>query len=268
MNPHLARGVLILDYGSQYTLLIARRIREQDVYCEIWPCTDPRLDEIIARGEAPARALILSGGPDSVEIEGSPALQGGVLDLDMPVLGICYGMQLLGHAFGAEITPDAHREYGRTQVHVDAPGRLLGSLPAESTVWMSHSDVVAAPPDLFRALARSENNALAAMEHTERPIFAVQFHPEVVHTDHGVDILRAFLFDVAGCQPDWTPGDIIAESVATIREQVGEGHVICGLSGGVDSSVVAALLAKAIPCLLYTSPSPRDRTRSRMPSSA
>ncbi len=247
MQQPLDHGVLILDYGSQYTLLIARRIREQGVYCEIWPCNDPRVSQVLADGRSPASAIILSGGPNSVVIPGAPAISGGLLDLDLPTLGICYGMQLLGEAFGADVRPAESGEYGRTKIAFEADSVLFNGVDGEeTTVWMSHGDEVATVPDGFEVLARSENGVLAAIAHETRPILAVQFHPEVAHTEAGTRLLRNFLFNVAGCVADWDMGSFVDRAVLELRERVGESRVICGLSGGVDSSVVAALLAKAI----------------------
>ena len=245
----LERGILILDYGSQYTLLIARRIRESGVYCEIWPCNDPRLAAALDEKRSPAKAVILSGGPNSVHVEGAPDLNDGLLDLEIPVMGICYGMQLLGDAFGASVQAGTVGEYGRTRITVERPeGLLAGFAPgADFTVWMSHGDVVSGVPNGFRALATSENGVLAAVAHETRPIHAVQFHPEVVHTEKGVAILENFVFGIARCEKDWDMGSFVDEAAQKIADQVGDARVICGLSGGVDSSVVAALLAKAIP---------------------
>ena len=247
MQQPLDHGVLILDYGSQYTLLIARRIREEGVYCEIWPCNDPRVAEVLADGRSPARALILSGGPNSVSIAGAPALNGGLLELNLPTLGICYGMQLLGEAFGAEVRPAASGEYGRTSISMTSGTALFAGIEGDdTTVWMSHGDEVATVPEGFSVLARSENGVLAAIAHDERPILAVQFHPEVAHTEAGTTMLRNFLFEVAGCVADWDMGSFVDRAIVELREKVGDARVICGLSGGVDSSVVAALLSKAI----------------------
>ena len=248
-NERLTRGVLIIDYGSQYTLLIARRIRESGVYCEIWPCNDPRLESALGSGSASAKAVILSGGPNSVHVEGAPDLRAGLLELDVPVLGICYGMQLIGDAFGASVQAGEAGEYGRTTIRIERPeGVFAGLEPGrELSVWMSHGDAVSSVPDGFRALATSENGVLAAVAHETRPILAVQFHPEVVHSEMGAAILENFVFGVAGCEADWDMGSFVDEAAASIVAQVGDARVICGLSGGVDSSVVAALLARAIP---------------------
>jgi len=247
MLDRLKRGVLILDYGSQYTLLIARRIREARVYCEIWPCNDPRLKDAIERGEAPARGIILSGGPSSVHVEGAPALAGGVLDFHVPVLGICYGMQLIGQTFGARVDQGHVGEYGRTQIHAAAGSSLFRGIASGSfSVWMSHGDAVSAVPDGFVETATSENGLLAAMEDPTRRIYGLQFHPEVAHSEHGTLVLENFCVAIAGCPQDWDMGDFVEECVQAVRDQVKDGRVICGLSGGVDSSVVAALLARAI----------------------
>lgn len=245
----LQRGILILDYGSQFTLLIARRVREQGVYCEIWPCNDDRLASALRQGACPARALILSGGPSSVHVEGAPALQGGLLDLDVPVLGICYGMQLLCQAFDAPVAPGHVGEYGRTGIRIQHPAALFEGFAAdeETTVWMSHGDAVSHPPTGWHVCATSENGVLAAVASPDHRLWGVQFHPEVVHSVRGVAMLRNFLFGIAGCEADWNMGDFITEQVEIIRQRVGSRRVICGLSGGVDSSVVAALLARAIP---------------------
>jgi GMP synthase (glutamine-hydrolysing) len=247
-GERLQRGILILDYGSQYTLLIARRVREFGVYCEIWPCNDARLRTAVAEHRAPALALVLSGGPNSVHVEGSPDLEGGLLALGVPVLGICYGMQLLAKTFDAPVAPGHVGEYGRTRITVQGQGGLFEGFEtgSDTTVWMSHGDAVSHPPAGWQALAVSENGVLAAMASAERSLYAVQFHPEVVHSERGGELLRNFVFGIAGAQADWNMGDFIASSIESIRRQVGTSRVICGLSGGVDSSVVAALLAEAI----------------------
>ena len=241
--------VLILDFGSQYTQLIARRIREQHVYCEIHPCTlasdKGGIDRIRALN---ARAIILSGGPSSVFEEGAPTIDRAIFELGVPVLGICYGMQLFSHLLGGKVEPAAEREYGPQQIQVaQATGILASFRPGESVdVWMSHGDRVEALPPGFVALASTKGAPFAAAANAERKIFGVQFHPEVAHTPRGVEILRAFLFDVAGCAADWTPGSFIEEATQRIAEQVGQGRAICGLSGGVDSTVAAVLVSRAI----------------------
>ena len=236
--------VLILDFGSQYTQLIARRIRESRVYCEIHPCTLP-LDQIRAFG---ARGIVLSGGPSSVFDEGAPLVDAGVFDLGVPVLGICYGMQLMTHLLGGRVARGLQREYGLAHIEVDrAEGILLGFGGEEQTaVWMSHGDRIEQLPPGFQVLCHSDNSPVASMAHTERPLYGVQFHPEVVHTPRGAEILENFLFDVCGLEPTWTMGSFIDTSVRNIRETVGDQKVLCALSGGVDSSVVALLLHRAI----------------------
>ncbi|MFO0697154.1 MAG: glutamine-hydrolyzing GMP synthase [Polyangiales bacterium] len=236
--------VLILDFGSQYTQLIARRIREMHVYCEIHPCT-LAFDAI---REMKPSAVILSGGPASVYGEGAPTTDVRVYDLGVPVLGICYGMQLTCHLLGGKVERANEREYGPARIDVnEAVGLLHGFATGEQVdVWMSHGDRVEALPAGFRVIARSGNSPYAAVANTERRIFGVQFHPEVVHTPRGVEMLRGFLFDVAGVAADWTPGNFVDQTVGAIRSQIGEASAICGLSGGVDSSVAAMLVSKAI----------------------
>jgi GMP synthase (glutamine-hydrolysing) len=246
---HLERGVLILDYGSQYTLLIARRVRELGVYSEVWPCNDARVAAFIEAGAAPARGIILSGGPASVGVEGAPKLDGGLLALGVPVLGICYGMQAMGHALGVEIVPAATREYGRTMIEVVEPSGLFAGMAVGDglEVWMSHGDSVAAPPPGFSVHARTKNGVLAAMGDDARRLYGVQFHPEVMHTTRGAELLRAFLTGVCGCGDDWRLEDFLEETIAQVQAKVGaDERVICGLSGGVDSSVVAAILHRAL----------------------
>jgi GMP synthase (glutamine-hydrolysing) len=242
--------ILILDFGSQYTQLIARCIRQLRVYCEIHPYRMTRTEVERFR---PA-AIVLSGGPASVYDKDAPTLDPDILDLDVPILGICYGLQLLAHHCGGRVEPSPEREYGRALVHRtrDATGagsRLFGFVGADETfeVWMSHGDHVVALPPGFEAIAATENTPFAAIGHRSRPIVGLQFHPEVSHTPRGRDILAAFLFDVAGLSPTWTMGSFLDTAVRTIRARVGATEqVLCALSGGVDSSVVAALLGRAI----------------------
>ncbi len=241
-----AQKVLILDFGSQYTQLIARRVRSLRVYCEIHPCTLP-LAKI--RELAPS-AIILSGGPSSVYDQGAPDLDQGILELELPVLGICYGQQLLARKLGGKVSPSSHREYGRAQVvKTDGAGGLLQAFtPGEPfEVWMSHGDRIDALPKDFVAIAKTESTPFAAMAHRHKPIFGLQFHPEVAHTPRGIEILEAFLFQAARLTPSWTMGSFLDEQLELIRKKVGQDErVICALSGGVDSSVVAALLGRAL----------------------
>ena len=237
-------GILIIDFGSQFTQLIARRVREAHVYCEIHP---PTRDLEWIRAWNP-KGIILSGGPNSVYGENVPTADPALLDLGVPVLGLCYGMQLLAQMAGGSVRRATRREYGRAALTVQG-GRLFGTFSeGESTpVWMSHGDSVEALPPGYRLTASSANCPIAGIEHETRPVFGVQFHPEVTHTPRGHEIISAFLFDVCHCTPDWTPGHFIENEVARIRELVGpDTRVICGLSGGVDSSVAAALVHRAV----------------------
>lgn len=239
----MANRILIIDYGSQYTQLIARRVREARVYCEIHPPT--RTLEWIREWD-PA-GIILSGGPNSVYGTDVPTADLALLDL-APVLGICYGMQLIAHLEGGEVERAGRREYGRAELEViENHGLLAGFDVGERTpVWMSHGDHVDEPPDGYRVIASSPNTPVAAFRHETRPVFGVQFHPEVAHSPRGNEVIANFLFAVCGVQPTWTPGAFVEEHVAAIRERVGTSRVICGLSGGVDSSVAAALVHRAI----------------------
>ncbi len=236
--------VLVLDFGSQYTQLIARRIREQRVYSEIWPCTRS-IEEIRDFG---AKAIVLSGGPSSVHEEGSPGVDPGVFDLGVPVLGICYGMQLMSHLLGGRVVRSEHHEYGRAEVTLAAPTPLFNGFEAGETdhVWMSHGDVVEAVPEGFVVVGQSKSCPFAAVADEARRFYGLQFHPEVVHTPRGAEIIGNFLFRIAHLTGSWTMGSFIDREIELVREKVGSGKVICGLSGGVDSSVVAALLHKAI----------------------
>ncbi len=232
--------ILILDFGSQYTQLIARRIRELNVYCEIIPFNTP-IEKIKAKKP---KGIILSGGPASVYESDAPHCDKAVLDLGLPVLGICYGFQLLAYFLGGTVSPSKQREYGAAEINVTTSSRLLNNLPERLSVWMSHGDYVSQLPLGFTPIAETEN-ALGAAEDTTHHYYALQFHPEVVHTPQGKQILGNFL-DICHCHRDWTMSSFIDEAIATIREQVGGGQVICGLSGGVDSSVAAALVDRAI----------------------
>jgi GMP synthase (glutamine-hydrolysing) len=235
--------VLVLDFGGQYSQLIARRIRECGVFAELLPAN---ADVERIRARAP-KALILSGGPASVYEEGAPPFPTQLLDLDIPMLGICYGMQAMALALGGQVEGAEAGEFGRTELTLTGGGgRLLGGLPEEQSCWMSHRDVVREAPDGFAALASSPSSPVAAYEMTDRGLYGIQFHPEVVHTPYGTEILTRFLRDVAGCTEQWSAASVIEEQVEKIRAQVGEGKVICGLSGGVDSSVAALLVHKAV----------------------
>ncbi len=236
--------ILILDFGSQYTQLIARRIREHRVYCEIHPFS---LDPGIIREWAPA-GIILSGGPSSVYDQGAPYPREELLDLRMPILGICYGMQLLAHLDGGAVEPARAREYGRARVTVTNPVGLFAGFDGDGAldVWMSHGDRVETVPHGYAAYAVSGKDTIAAFGNPETRRFGVQFHPEVAHTERGEELLANFVFEIAGCAPDWTMASFIGEAVAEIRERIGSAGVVCGLSGGVDSAVAAALVHQAI----------------------
>src|SRR5436305_3455219 len=234
--------VLVLDFGGQYSQLIARRVRECGVFSELLPHT-LAIEEIKKRQP---RGLILSGGPASVYADGAPKLRNELLELGIPVLGICYGMQAMVLNLGGRVESAEVGEFGRSQLTVREEGRLLRDLPREQSCWMSHRDTVYEAPPGFTALASSTQSPVAALEAPERGLYGIQFHPEVVHTPYGTDVLRRFLDDICGCSMDWSAASVIDEQVARIREQVGEGRVICGLSGGVDSSVAALLVHKAV----------------------
>ena len=234
--------IAILDFGSQYTQLIARRTREQSVYCEILRFNTTAAD-LSARKP---KGIILSGGPASVLAPGAPACDPAIFTCGIPVLGICYGMQLMGRDLGGRVRPGRAREYGCARIQIHSADTLFEGLPAEIEVWMSHGDQVETLPAGFQALARTSTCPIAAMADPKRGLYGLQFHPEVVHTPRGVAILRRFLFDACGCKADWKMSAFIEESTRGLRERVGADHVLCALSGGVDSSVVAALLHRAV----------------------
>jgi GMP synthase (glutamine-hydrolysing) len=235
--------ILILDFGSQYTQLIARRVRENRVYCEVHPFDLPE-EEI--RRRAPI-GLILSGGPQSVYAPGAPVRGSELFELGIPVLGICYGMQLVAQALGGEVERAERREYGRAEIDVEVAGQLFEGLARRQTVWMSHGDRITELPPDFLLTASTENAPAVAFESELRRIWGIQFHPEVHHTLAGGEILRNFLYRICGASGDWRMADYCEEACAAVRAQVGDGRAICALSGGVDSSVVAALLQRAIP---------------------
>jgi GMP synthase (glutamine-hydrolysing) len=249
-STHPRVPVVILDFGSQYTQLIARRVRELEVYCEIHPFSTP-LATIAAMSP---RAIILSGGPASVDEADAPAPPHGLIDLGVPVLGICYGCQWLVHQAGGRVEASQQREFGHADLGI-VPGDhrsdgLFRRLPADrdaTRVWMSHSDHVARLPPDFIATARTSDGIIAGVQHAEKPLYGVQFHPEVHHSEHGRDLLAAFVLDIAGVVADWTSNQFIEDTLAAIRARVGpDEHVICGLSGGVDSAVAATLVHRAI----------------------
>ena len=237
-----AQELLVLDFGGQYSQLIARRVRECGVFSELLPHHAP-LEEIKRR--AP-RGLILSGGPASVYSDRAPRLRPELLELGIPVLGICYGMQAMALELGGRVEGAAIGEFGRSELTVREPGRLLAGLPAQQQCWMSHRDTVFEPPPGAVALASSNESPVAAFEDVSRGIYGIQFHPEVVHTPYGNEVLRRFLEDICGCDMRWNPASVVDEQIERIRAQVGDGRVICGLSGGVDSSVAALLVHRAV----------------------
>jgi len=243
-NDLYTQKILILDFGSQYTQLIARRVREARVYCEIHPFNMP-VEEV---REFSPRGIILSGGPAGVYEKDAPLAEKGILDLKVPVLGICYGMQYLTHVLGGLVAKATAREYGHVNIHIEDTKDLfhgLGDHGAE-TVWMSHGDRIERMPEGFMLLAGSDNSPIAAIVDASRRVFGVQFHPEVAHTPKGTKILGNFLFRICGCEPTWTMASFARQTIMELREKIGEDRVICGLSGGVDSSVTAVLLHKAI----------------------
>ena len=232
-------SIAILDFGSQYAQIIARRVREVQIYCELfaWDAPQEKILSIQPKG------FILSGGPRSVYEEGAPYIQDFILKSNLPILGICYGMQALTYALGGQVDPSAHREYGPAEIQPLIPGTMLDAI---SKVWMSHGDRITRMPEGFIALAKSGNSPLAAIGNFQRKYFGVQFHPEVHHTPNGAELLKHFAIDICEAKPEWTPASIIEESVARIRAQVGNERVLAAVSGGVDSSVASALVHKAI----------------------
>lgn len=234
--------VLVMDFGGQYSQLIARRIRECGVYCEIVPyhISLEKIKELAPKG------IVFSGGPSSVYSDQAPRCDAGIFELSIPILGICYGMQLTAFLLGGKVSHAVDREYGKTLVTVDDPTAVLQGVQAETSVWMSHGDRIDQPPVGFSIDAHTSSTPVAAMKNLDKQIFGVQFHPEVVHTLEGNKMLHNFLFDICGCSGDWNMGSFVDQSVAAIRKQVGNRRVLCALSGGVDSSVAAVLVHKAI----------------------
>ncbi|MGZ8743576.1 MAG: glutamine-hydrolyzing GMP synthase, partial [Nocardioides sp.] len=225
--------VLVVDFGAQYAQLIARRVREARVYSEIVPHTMP-VEEMLTRGP---KAIILSGGPSSVYEPGAPNVDSAIFEAGLPVFGMCYGFQAMALNLGGEVRRTGKSEYGRTPVTVTAPGTLLAEVPREHKVWMSHGDSVVAAPAGFNVLASTDATPVAAFENLDRRMAGVQWHPEVLHTEHGQAVLSHFLLNIAGCRPTWTMVNIVEEQIEHIRAQVGDKRAICGLSGGVDSAV-------------------------------
>jgi len=240
--PRRVDEVVVLDYGGQYSQLIARRVRELGVFSELLP-HHVGAEEVRKRKP---KGLILSGGPASVYADGAPRLERELLELGIPVLGICYGMQLIAAELGGKVEGAEIGEFGRSELTVREPGRLFADLPEQQTCWMSHRDTVYAPPPGFTALASSTGSPVAALESVDRGIYGIQFHPEVVHTPYGQTILERFLGEICEADRSWSPESIVSEQLAAIRAQVGDGKVVCGLSGGVDSSVAALLVHRAI----------------------
>ena len=234
--------VLILDFGGQYNQLIARRVRECNVYCEVHPYTMP-LETI---KEMNPKGIIFTGGPNSVYLEESPHIDKAIFDMGIPILGICYGSQLMAYELGGQVATAPVSEYGKTEVEVDQTSVLFKNVSSTTVCWMSHTDYIAQAPEGFRATAHTPVCHIAAMECPERKLYATQFHPEVMHTAEGMKMLHDFVYDVCGCSGDWKMDSFVETTIAQIREKVGNGKVLCALSGGVDSSVAAVLLSKAV----------------------
>jgi GMP synthase (glutamine-hydrolysing) len=244
-TPAPTDTVLVVDFGAQYAQLIARRVREARVYSEIVPSTMP-VSEMLAKNP---KAIILSGGPSSVYEEGAPSIDRALFEAGVPVFGMCYGFQLMATTLGGTVDNNGRREYGRTPLHVNRHGAtstLFEGTPAEQSVWMSHGDACSAAPEGFTVTASTDGVPVAAFEDDERRLYGVQYHPEVMHSTHGQQVLEHFLYRGAGLEPTWTTHNVVEEQIAAIREQVGDKRVICGLSGGVDSAVAAALVQKAV----------------------
>jgi GMP synthase (glutamine-hydrolysing) len=241
--PNSAREtVLVVDFGAQYAQLIARRVRQAQVYSEIVPSTMP-ISQMLAKKP---KAIILSGGPSSVYEAGAPTLDSAIFEAGIPVFGICYGFQVMAVALGGTVTKTGKSEFGRTQLQTDASSRLMHGLPSTFNVWMSHGDSVTQSPAGFISTSRTSDTPIVSFESSDAHFAGVQFHPEVLHSEHGQEILRRWLIEIIGCSPTWTSENIVATEVERIRSEVGEKHVLCGLSGGVDSAVAAAIVQKAV----------------------
>ncbi|MDA0565531.1 glutamine-hydrolyzing GMP synthase [Streptomonospora sp. S1-112] len=241
-GEHAFDTVLVVDYGAQYAQLIARRVRECHVYSEIVPCTMP-VEEMLAKRP---KAIILSGGPSSVYADGAPQAPRSLFETGVPTFGICYGYQAMVQALGGTVAKTGRSEFGRTEFQAGGESVLFNGLPAVQTVWMSHGDSVAEAPAGFRTVGSTPSTPVAAMEDPARGLYGVQFHPEVLHSEHGQEVLRRFLYEGAGCRPTWTMVNIVDEQLERIRAQVGDKRAICALSGGVDSAVAGALMQRAI----------------------
>ena len=246
-SEHLHETIIILDFGSQYSQLIARKIREIKVFSEIHPF-NVSLD--ILKNEK-IKGVILSGGPFSIYEKNAPKISKDILDMDIPILGICYGLQLLMHLNNGKVNPADKKEYGRAQLQINSQSKIFEGIPDNSTVWMSHGDKVDGIPAEFQTIAQTSNSPFAAVHHKTKPIWGIQFHPEVTHTIHGKKMLENFCFNICQCKGDWSSLSFIDESIKSIKQTVGNQKVICGLSGGVDSSVTAVLLHKAIGAQLH-----------------
>jgi GMP synthase (glutamine-hydrolysing) len=239
-------GIAILDFGGQYCHLIARRVREMGVYSEILPC-DASVEEIRALEDTMSlKGIILSGSPASLRLEDAPKLREETLEIGFPVLGLCYGHQLISHMHGGEVRRGRRREYGITEAYIDRPVGVLRGMDPVETVWMSHGDTVFSLPDEFEVLSHTENAPVAAFRHKTKPLHGIQWHPEVVHTDHGREMLENFVLDICGCEQNWRPSNFMEKAVEEVREVVEGSSAIIALSGGVDSSVAAALAAKVL----------------------
>ncbi|MDD4170092.1 MAG: glutamine-hydrolyzing GMP synthase [Desulfotomaculaceae bacterium] len=242
MLLHKQEKVIVLDFGGQYSHLVARRSRELKVFCEMLPFSTS-IEELKARG---AKGIIFSGGPSSIYDHSAPACDPGIYNLGIPILGICYGMQLMARQLGGAVSRAVHREFGRKELQVFERDRLFAGLEQVEQCWMSHGDLVEAPPPAFKVTAMTGEAPVAAMSHPNLDLYAVQFHPEVVQTPKGQEILKKFLYDICGCQGLWTMASFLEETVSEVRRQVGDKKVLCGLSGGVDSSVAAVLVQRAV----------------------
>ena len=234
--------VIVLDFGGQYNQLIARRVRENNVYCEIYSY---KTDLSVIKAKNP-KGIIFTGGPNSVYVDGAPTIDPAIFDLGIPVLGLCYGFQLMTHLLGGHVCKAPEREYGKTLVHVDTKSKVFENVSPETICWMSHNDYAETAPTGFIISAYTDNCPVAAIELPEKNLYGFQFHPEVLHTPEGKTMLHNFVYNVCGCKGDWEMGSFVETSVKALREKIGDGKVLCALSGGVDSSVAAAMLSKAV----------------------